>query len=257
MWFHNTHKDFAGHLQDLRIFLIIAIIFYILCFGVCFYFAGFIYEFLANSFLQTLNHYKAGSNFITTAVPELFFTYLKIAFFTSLIIFVPVFLILLFLYLLPALKKVEKKIAIILLILIPTLFALGVFSAYYVSLQVIWQFFISFNTGKHVQILPKVNEYISLVLSILFAFGVSFELPIFMIILFLLNILTPQDILKYSRFAIVLAFIVGAVLTPPDPLSQILMASVLLILYFLSYFIILFISRVIKNSVELPTELKE
>lgn len=124
-------------------------------------------------------------------------------------------------------------------------------------MQVIWQFFISFNAGKHVKILPKVNEYISLVLSILFAFGVSFELPVVMVILFLMNILQPKDILKYSRYAVVLAFIVGAVLTPPDPLSQVLMASVLLILYFISYFIILFISRVIKSSEELPMEIKE
>ncbi|MDR0484176.1 MAG: twin-arginine translocase subunit TatC [Alphaproteobacteria bacterium] len=238
-----SRKTFQAHLNDLRRFIIISIVFYLVLFGVCFYFSQEIYHFFANSLQQVLLKYTLKDEFITTSITEVFSTYMVLAFYISLILFFPFFLLFVFIYLLPVFSKKERKISVLLLILIPTLFFLGASFTYFVAFNVVWDFFIRFSMSSNTILLPKVSEYISLVLNMMFAFGLAFQLPVFLIILALFNIIDEKMILSFSKYAIVLAFVIGAVLTPPDILSQIVVASILLILYFLSYFIVKWIVK--------------
>ncbi|MCL2567222.1 MAG: twin-arginine translocase subunit TatC [Alphaproteobacteria bacterium] len=231
-------KSFQEHISDLRRFLIISIVIYSTLFGICFYFSREIYQFFAEPLQDVLLKYSLKSDLFTTAITEVFSTYIMLAFYISLILFFPFFLLLLFVYLLPVFSKRERKISMLLLILIPALFFLGAAFTYFIAFNVVWDFFIRISLTSDTIFLPKVSEYISLVLNMMFAFGLAFQLPVLLIILALFNIIDEKMILKFSKYAIVLAFVAGAILTPPDVLSQVVVAGILLILYFLSYFIV-------------------
>lgn len=236
-------KTFKEHVADLRKFVIISVVSYFAIFGLCFYFASNLYQFLAKSLQSTLTKYSLSNEFIVTSVTEVFSTYLGLAFYVSLIFFFPIFLIFIYVYLLPVFSKKEKKVSMFLLFLTPALFFLGAGFTYFVAFGVVWDFFIKISMSSNILLLPKVSEYISLSLSMMFAFGLAFELPVLLIILSLFNLIDESSILKFGKYAIVLSFILGAILTPPDPLSQIIVATILIILYYLSYFIVKIISN--------------
>ena len=149
-----------------------------------------------------------------------------------------------YIYLLTVLSKKEKKISFVLLFLIPILFFLGAGFTYFVAFGVVWDFFIQISHKSNIVLLPKVSEYISLSLSMMLAFGLACELPVFLIILSLFNLIDEKSILKFGKYAVVLAFVLGAILTPPDPISQIIVAIILIVLYYLSYFVVKIISKI-------------
>jgi sec-independent protein translocase protein TatC len=237
-------KTFKEHVADLRKFAIISIVSYFVIFGACFYFASNIYQILAKSLQVNLAKYSLKGDFIVTSVTEVFSTYLGLSFYVSLILFLPVFLIYIYIYLLPVLSKKEKKISFVLLFLIPILFFLGAGFTYFVAFGVVWDFFIQISHKSNIVLLPKVSEYISLSLSMMLAFGLACELPVFLIILSLFNLIDEKSILKFGKYAVVLAFVLGAILTPPDPISQIIVAIILIVLYYLSYFVVKIISKI-------------
>jgi sec-independent protein translocase protein TatC len=237
--FSNSKKTFNAHLGDLRLFLILNIVIFLIIFGICFYYADYLFFLLAKPLLASLEKNNIYTNFIITDITEVFFSQLKIAFYFAAIGFTPIALLLGILFLYPAFNKYSKKIIITTVCLIPVLFCLGFISTYYFGLGVIWDFFIKFSLkNTDIRFLPSVADYISLVLKIIFATGLAFELPVVILILGVLNFITPKSIIKYGRYAIVGAFIIGAIFTPPDPLSQIMMAGVLIVLYYLSYFLL-------------------
>ncbi|MDR2008207.1 MAG: twin-arginine translocase subunit TatC [Alphaproteobacteria bacterium] len=238
-----SKKTFQEHIRELRKYLIISIVLYVALFGICFYFAKEIYQFFALPLQEVLLKYGLHGDLYTTAITEVFSTYMSLAFYISIIFFFPFFLLLLFVYLLPVFSRRERKISLLLLLLIPILFFLGAAFTYFIAFNVVWDFFIRISLGSNTIFLPKVAEYIELVLNMMFAFGLAFQLPVLLIILAVFNIIDEKMILKFSKYAIVLAFVLGAILTPPDVLSQVVVASILLILYFLSYFIVRWVVR--------------
>ncbi len=237
--YKDSQKNLYSHIADLRKFFIINFLIYISILGLCIYFSSDIYKFLTLSLASSLDKYNLKPNFIVTSLTEMFSVYLKTAFICSFIIFLPFFIIAIIVFIFPALKKLERKIIISIGILIPILFYSGIAFAYLLSLGKVWDFFIKVSMiDKDVELLVSTISYLNLVLKIMLAFGISFELPTLLILLCLMKVINKSDIIKYSRYAIVLAFIIGALITPPDPISQILVAGVLLVLYYLSYFVI-------------------
>ncbi|MCZ6510681.1 MAG: twin-arginine translocase subunit TatC, partial [Alphaproteobacteria bacterium] len=148
----------------------------------------------------------------------------------------------------PGLFKREKMAFLPFLVATPVLFFAGGVFVYYLLLPVAWQFFSSFEQlasegSLAITLVPKVNEYLSLVMRLIFAFGLCFELPVILLILVKVGITTPDGLRKKRRYAIVVAFIAAAVLTPPDPLSQLALALPIVLLYEISIFIAVYMMR--------------
>ncbi len=237
----NSKKDLYSHLDDLRKLVIINILGYFICFVICFIYSKSIYNIFSIKLLDFLIDNNIPSIFITTSIMEFFFTNIKLAFFTSLIVYTPLFLIIIFLFMLSSLQPKEKKIGLLLIFLSPLLFFLGLLFAYFVLLPMVWKFFLLFYNNNEVQLLPKVSEYISFILSIILSTAIAFELPISLTILAYFNILKAHHIIKFGKYAIVSAFIIAAILTPPDPFSQIIVATLLIILYYSSYWLVKYV----------------
>jgi sec-independent protein translocase protein TatC len=242
----TNNKSFYEHLNNLRYLIICGILIYIFLFSVCFYFAPNIYQFLSKSLVETLNKYNMDSKFVYLNITDVFFTYINQSFYISLILFFIIFLPIIYVYIFDALKNKEKKIILFFVCLSPILFILGVVASYYSSFF-IWDFFINFSIqNNNLSFLPNIQSYLNMVLNILLLFGLIFELPIFISILFLLNIIDSKDILKFQRYAILIAFIIGAIFTPPDPFSQIIVALLIIMLYYLSY-ILIYVIRILNK----------
>ena len=176
---------------------------------------------------------------IFTALYEAFFTYLKVAFFGAVFFSFPVWATQLWLFVAPGLYRSEKRAVYPFLIASPFLFVLGAALAYYFIFPLAWRFFITFETppgqgSLPIQLEAKVSEYLSLVMQMILAFGVAFQMPVLLTLLCRVGILDVATLRKGRRYAIVGMFVVAAVLTPPDVISQIGLAVPLLALYELS-----------------------
>ena len=161
---------------------------------------------------------------IFTALHEAFFTYIKVSFWTALFVSFPFVAGQFWRFVAPGLYANEKKALLPYLILSPILFFLGGALVYYFIFPLAWQFFISFETpgaagSLPVQLEPKVNEYLSLVMRLIFAFGISFQLPVLLSLLARVGFIDSNYLKKRRKYVIVIIFAVAAVLTPPDPVS--------------------------------------
>jgi len=235
----DKEKELESHLLDIRKHLIFAIIVFFITFIIVFYFSKDIYNLLTKPLLKVLQDYNYSSPFIVTSLPEGFFSYIKITFFTTALIFMPVFLWQVLFYILPIVgKKIRKELIIMGGIIAPLLFGLGALFAYFFTFHAVWNFLVAFNLSRNLELYLKVSEYLSLALSIMFWFGISFELPVVLYIFFKLNIVDYNSLKKFRKIFILLSFIIAALITPPDPFSQIIMALLLIFLYETSLFII-------------------
>jgi sec-independent protein translocase protein TatC len=228
------------HLMELRRRLLWSIAAFALAFAVCYYFSSQIYGFLAQPLADIL-HRQGGADrrMIFTALYEAFFTYLKVAFFGAVFFSFPVWATQLWLFVAPGLYRSEKKAIMPFLVASPFLFVAGAALAYYFIFPLAWKFFISFETtpdsgGLPVQLEAKVSEYLSLVMQMILAFGIAFQMPVLLTLLCRVGILQVETLKKGRRYAIVAVFVVAAVLTPPDIISQIGLAVPMLLLYELS-----------------------
>lgn len=236
------------HLTELRRRLMYAAIAFVIVFLVCFYFSNIFFNFLVAP-LADVWQGDEGRRLIFTAMHEKFFTNIKVGFFAAAFLAFPIFAIQIWMFVAPGLYKNEKGAFLPFLIATPFLFFAGGAFVYYFVMPVAWEFFTGFEQlaagpGElAIELEPKVNEYLSLVMRLIFAFGLSFELPVVISLLARVGMVTPAGLRKKRRYAIVLAFIAAAILTPPDPLSQLALAIPIILLYELSIYCSILIWR--------------
>ena len=231
--------SFVSHLTELRKRLIHSLIFIFIIFIAGYFFAENIYNFLVEPYANAVKNDGIDRRLIFTALHETFITYLKLAFFASIFLGCPVVLVQIWKFVAPGLYKNEKKALLPYLIATPILFLLGGMLIYYLVMPLAIKFFLSFETVAQGNSLPiqleaKVNEYLSLIMRLIFAFGLSFQLPILLNLLARVGVIDSEYLKKRRKYFIVIIFAAAAILTPPDPITQIGLAIPLLILYELS-----------------------
>ena len=244
----SENNSFASHFVELRSRLIKSIIFIFVTFVISYTFAEHIYSFLVNPYAEAVKDDTISRRLIFTALHETFITYLKVAFFSAIFIGSPVLLIQIYKFIAPGLYKNEKKALLPYLISTPILFLLGALLVYYLVMPLAIKFFLSFetlgtNTTLPIQLEAKVNEYLSLIMRLIFAFGISFQLPILLNLLAKIGVVNSTYLKKTRRYVIVIIFAAAAILTPPDPITQIGLAIPLLLLYELSILTVKFTEK--------------
>ena len=231
----DSRMPLLDHLIELRRRLLYSFVGFIIAFFACYAISGHIYNFLVAP-LADLTQGQEGRRMIFTALHEAFFTRIKVAFFAALCVSFPVVAAQLWSFVAPGLYRNEKRAFMPFLVATPVLFALGAAVVYYLVIPLAWRFFISFEQPGADGILPmelepKVNEYLSLVMRLIFAFGVCFELPVLIILLTRVGMVTTAGLRAKRKYAILIAFVVAAIITPPDVISQILLAVPVIGLY--------------------------
>ena len=247
---NHEEKDggFVSHLAELRKRLINSFIFLFIFFIGCYFFAEHLYGFLVEPYAQAVKNDLVERRLIFTALQETFLTYLKISFFAAFFVTCPFILMQIWKFIAPGLYKHEKIAILPYLVLTPILFFLGGILVYYLIMPLAIKFFLSFestgiSTNLPIQLEAKVNEYLSLVMKLIFAFGISFQLPIVLSLLARVGLIDSEFLKKRRKYVVVIIFAMAAILTPPDPITQIGLAIPLLILYELSIFSVKFIEK--------------
>ena len=245
--------NFIEHLTELRSRLVKSFIYLFIFFGICYFFAEDIYGFLVEPYAQAVKDDPTNRRLIFTALHETFITYLKLAFFTSMFVTSPIILTQIWKFIAPGLYKNEKRALLPYLIATPTLFLLGGMLVYYLVMPLAIKFFLSFEptaqlSGLPIQLEAKVNEYLSLIMRLIFAFGISFQLPVLLSLLARVGFVDSEYLKKRRKYVVVIIFAVAAILTPPDPITQIGLGIPLLILYELSILSVKLIEKKKKNA---------
>ena len=235
----SDNNSFTSHFVELRSRLIKSIVFILVIFIISYTFAEHIYTFLVNPYAEAVKDDPFSRRLIFTALHETFITYLKVAFFSAIFLGSPIILTQLWKFVAPGLYQNEKKALLPYLIATPVLFLLGVMLIYYLVMPLAIKFFLSFETTASINSLPiqleaKVNEYLSLIMRLIFAFGLSFQLPVLLNLLARVGVIDSEYLRIRRKYFIVIIFAAAAILTPPDPITQIGLAIPLLILYELS-----------------------
>lgn len=225
--------DLKPHIADLRKRLTISTITVVVMFFACFSF----YEPILEWMMAPVKHaLPAGTSMIAVEIQETFFTAMKVAFFGGFIISLPVIFWQLWLFLAPGLYDHEKKLVVPFVFFATLMFLIGASFAYYIVVPIGFDFLIAFGNSV-VSVLPSIGKYVGFFTKLLIGFGIAFELPVITFFLAKIGLVNDQMLKDFFRYAVVLIFIVAAVLTPPDVISQALMAAPLLILYGVSIYI--------------------
>ena len=250
---NDNESGFISHLTELRKRLINSFIFLFIFFIICYFFSEYIYGFLVDPYAQAVKEDGTERRLIFTALQETFLTYLKVSFFAAFFITSPFILIQIWKFIAPGLYEHEKSAIMPYLIITPILFLLGGMLVYYLVMPLAIKFFLSFessgvSTNLPIQLEAKVNEYLSLVMKLIFAFGLSFQLPVVLSLLARIGFVDSKYLKDRRKYFIVIIFAAAAILTPPDPITQIGLAIPLLILYELSIFSVKIIEKKIKEK---------
>ena len=225
--------DLKPHIADLRKRLTISTITVVVMFFACFSF----YEPILEWMMAPVKHaLPVGTSMIAVEIQETFFTALKVAFFGGFIISLPVIFWQLWLFLAPGLYDHEKKLVVPFVFFATLMFLLGASFAYYIVVPIGFDFLIAFGNSV-VSVLPSIGKYVGFFTKLMIGFGIAFELPVITFFLAKIGLVNDQMLKDFFRYAVVLIFIISAILTPPDVISQVLMAAPLLILYGVSIYI--------------------
>lgn len=228
----ETQAPLLDHLIELRLRLVRCVAALVLAFGVCLYFADQILGFLIQPLKKAFP--EGQGQLIFTKLYEVFFVELKVALFAGFCISFPYIANQLWAFVAPGLYAKEKKAFLPFLFATPFLFLAGASLAYYIVMPTAFEWFLGFEGsagGLEIQALPTANEYLGLVMQFILAFGMSFLLPVLLLLLHRAGIVTRDQLVGARRYVIVLVVALAAIITPPDPGSQLLLAVPLLLLF--------------------------
>lgn len=245
--------SFKEHFLELKRRIIFCVLFFISSFVLCYFFSQELYKFLLNPLIE-ISQNNSNRKLIYTSPTEAFMTYLKTSLYCALFFSTPIFLTQLYLFLSPALYKNEKKNILFLFFFAPFLFLFGSVFCYSFILPLALKFFVSFenqglinNENFSIFLETRVSEYLNFVINLLFGFGVAFQLPLFLLFLIKFDFLSIHGLQKKRRYWIVSIFIISAILTPPDIVSQISLAILLVLLFEIVILIAKHINKKNKN----------
>ena len=229
-----ANLSLVGHLSELRRRIIIMVVAIIIGTGIAYYYVDVLLDILLA---------PAGKLYYMRPT-EAFFTYMKISLVSGAILSSPIWFYQLWAFIIPALSKTERKATFLIVPAAVTLFVAGVLFSYYLVLPMAIQFFIGFGTDE-LQPLFSIGQYIDFVVAFIIPFGITFELPLLLVALGVLGIITSEWLRRYRKVFILVAFIVGAAISPtPDMLSQTMIAGPMILLYEISYGILRYIVKV-------------
>jgi sec-independent protein translocase protein TatC len=234
------------HLLELRRRLMWSLLAVFLAFLICFWFARPIYNLLLWPYRLAVCS-DAPIEMIYTAPQEFFFTQVKLAIFGAIFIAFPVIASQIYMFVAPGLYRNERKAFLPYLVATPILFLLGGALVYFVAMPLAMKFFLSMqqtgDTQVQIHLTAKVSEYLSLIMALILGFGICFQLPVLLTLLARAGLITADGLKRYRRHAILGVFVVAAVLTPPDPISQISLAIPTILLYELSIFAVRLVEK--------------
>lgn len=240
----ETQAPLLDHLVELRTRLVRCVFALAVAFAGCFYFADTIFGWLVKPLTAA---FPAGEGkLIYTKLYEAFFVEIKVAIFAAFMISFPIIANQLWAFVAPGLYAREKRAFLPFMFLTPVLFTLGASLAYFIVMPTAFRFFLGFEGtagGLEQEALPAMGEYLSLVMQFILAFGISFLLPVLLLLLNRAGIVTHAQLASARRYVVVAIFVVAAIITPPDVVSQLLLAAPLIILYEGSLLLIRFSDR--------------
>jgi sec-independent protein translocase protein TatC len=234
----------TAHLQELRKRLILSFVAIGVGFFVCYAFKELLFDILAAPLLKVM---PIGGSLIFTSVAEAFFTYMKVAFIAAVILVSPFILYQIWAFVAPGLYQKEKRYVVPFVLGGSLFFAVGVLFAYFVAIPIGFKFLLGYATD-FIKPLPSMKEYLSFSIKFLLAFGLVFEFPVVLVLLARIGVVDAKMLARQRKYAILLIFVFAAIITPPDFISQVLMALPLIGLYELS----IFLSKIFGKKKEAP-----
>lgn len=243
-----TRAPLLDHLIELRSRLIRSLIAFVVLFFACFAFAKHIYNVLVWPFASTARGMGIDPKLIYTGPLEYFFTQIQVAVFGAAFLAFPIIATQIYMFVAPGLYKHERQAFLPYLVATPVFFLLGVMMVYFIAMPMLMRFSLGMqqvgpDAVAAIELLPKVSDYLSLIMTLIFAFGLCFQLPVILTLLARIGLIDADFLKTNRRYAIVIVFVIAAIVTPPDVISQFALAVPTLLLYELSILSVMLVEK--------------